>query len=529
MRRTRLSPRPSRDRRPPASPRIPSLLFGVALLPLTALLALSAALSVQWRVYHDVPILAYLGFLIERFGYVPFRDFFDMNLPGTYLVFAALGRTVGFSDLALRLADLAGLVAVLLATALALRPLGARSAAWASVLFGVLYLHEAPLHGLQRESMLLVPVSLALLALAPRGRNDAPRRAAIAGALLGVAATIKPSIAIDLVPVLAYAGTEAWKQTGSRRRAAGAVAAGVGAFAVPVAALFAYLAAAGALAPFLEMAVHYWPLYAKLGGVHEVIPDDRRLSQLVTGVRLMGGHGGWFVAAAVSAVLTLRFADLASSRRRFVWLILGLLLTHLIYPALGGQFWPYHWYPFLYSVACVVALAWVGPAPGAQRGLRWMAPAVAVVAALLMVRPSPALVRQLDGVPVDTPLRSRVEEIANYLEAHLRAGDTVQPLDWTGGAVHAMLIARARLATPFLYDFHFYHHVSTPYVQELRRRFMARLEAAPPRFVIRIETRKPWVQGEDTTRDFPELQRFLAARYAVGLAGDGYDVLVRSE
>jgi hypothetical protein len=180
-------------------------------------------------------------------------------------------------------------------------------------------------------------------------------------------------------------------------------------------------------------------------------------------------------------------------------------------------------------MACVVALGWVDLGPGAPRALRWILPAVTVVAAILMVRPSPALLRQLGGVPVDTPLRSRVEEIASYLEAHLRPGDTVQPLDWTGGAVHAMLIARARLATPFVYDFHFYHHVSTPYVQELRRRFMARLEAAPPRFVIRIETRKPWVQGEDTTRDFSALQHFLAARYAVGLAGDGYDVLVRRE
>jgi hypothetical protein len=138
--------------------------------------------------------------------------------------------------------------------------------------------------------------------------------------------------------VLAYAGAEARRVGGSWRRAAVAVTAGLGAFAVPVAVLFAYLAAVGALGPFLDMAMHYWPLYARLGGVHEVVPDDRRLDYLVTGIYQMGGYRGWFVTAAAGAVVALRFAALASARRRFVWLVLGLLVTHLIYPAFGGQF-----------------------------------------------------------------------------------------------------------------------------------------------------------------------------------------------
>jgi hypothetical protein len=56
---------------------------------------------------------------------------------------------------------------------------------------------------------------------------------------------------------------------------------------------------------------------------------------------------------------------------------------------------------------------------------------------------------------------------------------------------------------------------------------MIQLERAAPRFVIVIETQKPWVQGDDTTTRFPELEDYLAAHYAIGLEGDGYAVLAR--
>ena len=47
-------------------------------------------------------------------------------------------------------------------------------------------------------------------------------------------------------------------------------------------------------------------------------------------------------------------------------------------------------------------------------------------------------------------------EIAKYLKDHLEPGDTVQPMDWTGAKIlKGMLIARAKVATSFVYDFHF--------------------------------------------------------------------------
>lgn len=99
----------------------------------------------------------------------------------------------------------------------------------------------------------------------------------------------------------------------------------------------------------------------------------------------------------------------------------------------------------------------------------------------------------------------------------------MQPLDWAGGAVHALLLSKARLATRFIYDFHFYHHVSNPYIQNLRREFVRDLEMRRPRFVVEIVGEdKPWVSGTDTTREFPALRSLLARDYRTACQGNGY-------
>jgi len=116
----------------------------------------------------------------------------------------------------------------------------------------------------------------------------------------------------------------------------------------------------------------------------------------------------------------------------------------------------------------------------------------------------------------------RSRKIGSYLKANLQTGDTVQPLDNTGGAVNAMLLARARLATPFYQDFHFYHHISNPYITRLRELFIKKLTDIKPRFIIQVDTLKPWLSGYDTTREFKELEVLLGIYYIADFKGDGY-------
>jgi hypothetical protein len=144
------------------------------------------------------------------------------------------------------------------------------------------------------------------------------------------------------------------------------------------------------------------------------------------------------------------------------------------------------------------------------------------------VRPPVEVPRQLRGEEWLDPRVSRADRIAEFLEENLTPRDTVQPLDWTGGAVHAMLMAEARPATPYIYDFHFCHHVSSDYIQALRADFLGRLGADPPRYIIQVETMRPWVSGDDTERRFRALDAFIASNYEEAHAGFGYRVYERA-
>jgi hypothetical protein len=120
-------------------------------------------------------------------------------------------------------------------------------------------------------------------------------------------------------------------------------------------------------------------------------------------------------------------------------------------------------------------------------------------------------------------------EVAKFLSKHLEPGDTVQPLDWTGGAVHGMLMARARLATRFMYDFIFYHFPSKPYVVRLRQEFIGELTRSRPKYIIDVYIDKPWPTGANTTRKFPELHEFLATHYVPVQGGATYKILQRMD
>ena len=53
-----------------------------------------------WPLIHDAPLMHYIAWLIGQ-GAVPYRDAFDMNLPGVYLLHLAVLRVGGAGDLGL--------------------------------------------------------------------------------------------------------------------------------------------------------------------------------------------------------------------------------------------------------------------------------------------------------------------------------------------------------------------------------------------------------------------------------------------
>lgn len=489
---------------------------------LAGVLALLLAFaSVRWPLAQDLPILFYASFLINELGLVPYRDVFDMNAPGAHAVYAMLTSVGGYSARAARAVDLACLAGVSVCTWRGMRWAGGH-ARWAAVtLFALVYLASGSAMSLQREFLLLLPTAAALVVVL-EARLPAWTRAVVCGSLLGLATTIKPQAFIAWPVFVGYLLHER-QPPGDAASSRFLVVAGSAAGAlVPLAVVGAWLWRAGSLAPFTEMATTYWPLYTSLSGA----PPYRTLSGLDRLRELAAGTAGlvtwpkvaWTAAALGGLAIALRGGPRDAEVARRARLVGALVVVFGLYPIVAGKFWHYHWLPFGYAAALASALAVAGDGPGRLRSRL----GAGVLLVFCLGLPLPRL-----GPDAYAARRfAQAHEIAGRLARDLRPGETVQPLDWTGVALHAMLLARAPLATAFLEDVHFYHHVSHPYVRSLRAQFIDQVQRHPPRFVIEV-AQPGWVSGGEISREFPMLRAWLETSYRPALERPGFRLYER--
>lgn len=506
-----------------------------ALLALFGFLALELFLSLEWRLGHDTAHLHYIAWLIDTRGAAPYRDVFETSMPLAMLFHLAIGKTLGYGDLAFRLVDIGWFLLLSLATVRLLAPFGRKVGAAAPVVFGLVYLSYGPIMSLQRDYLAILPVVAALLA--SRTVQRPWLRGLVIGLLFGLAASWKPQFIIGLPVVLLYS-------LGATPAASGAAvgecrtrlfAQWVGHAAV---ALLGVLLAVslpalwvwsrGGWADWQTMLSGYLPLYVQMNGAHKVLIGADRLLYLHQSLQELGGRATLLIPAVLGVYLAVFESRLSRPAIRLTGALAALALLYGLYPALSGQFWSYHWMPFIYFGVVCASLVLVRPVGERARERRLFALGVFGLFVLLVVRPAPDFFRQLGGELPRSPKDGRVDEMAAFLRHELRAGDTVQALDWVdGGTGQAMLLAQAPSATRFLYVAQFYHHVSTATVQGLRQEFLDELRAAPPRFIIDV-TMRPRPSGFGTVEDFPELDNFVRRDYVAAFQGDGYVIYERA-
>lgn len=488
-------------------------------------LTLQTIFSLRWPLVHDAAFLHFIAFQIDRFGVVPYAGIYETSLPLVYLFHLTIGKLLGYSDMAFHLVDVVFLGTLLWATWRMMRPLGGLVAAAAVLTFGLLYQSFGPTMTLQRDYLTLLPVALAIIVA---GREGGRWRFLLIGALFGLAASIKPHAAIALPPVWLYALAAGGRGARSHWRVGGEAVALAGAgLALAVALPLLWVWRAGGLPAFFELMANYLPLYNQLNGVQQLLPASERWGYLFQSALRLGGKVGVLLPAVAGVVFGLRDTHLPAAQRRLVMLLATLALLAVVYTALAGKFWSYHWMPFFYFAACCGALV-LRPVQKHDGQRAVLALAIFVVGLGLTVRPAVDTGRQLRGLSPTAAAGGRAEVMVDFLGAALRPGDTVQPLDGvTGGGVVALLRLGLPSATPYINDTQFYHHPADATTRGTRDDFMARLSAAPPRFLLHVpHASRPSGPG---TAGFPELERFLAERYRVALNSDGVIIYERGE
>ncbi len=452
-----------------------------------------------WPLAHDAPLMHYVAWRMLE-GAVPYRDVFDMNFPGVYLVHLFVVCVLGTGDLAWRVFDLGWLAAAGLAAAVFAAPWGRWAAGAAVVLFALYHLSGGAWQAGQRD-FLLCPL-LIFGALGVARWLESRRRGALAwgGLAMGASITIKPH-AVALVAALAVTiALAAWR--GADRVVASLAVFAAGAAVAPL-AVVGWLAAAGALPAWRAIVFDYLiPLYSRLG---------RGEAWNVYRAYVWWPIGAGALLSAGSALVAGRFGA------RHLVAALGVLygVAHFVGQ---GKGWEYHLYP-LAAFAVLLLVAELGPALARWRRLLSVPLMLSVGLAVVLLAGKAMAV---SPAVWERDKADRARRLAAELGPMLAAGETVQVLDTTEGGVHALLRLRARQPTRFLYDFHFFHDTGYPTVQALRAELIRDLDARPPALIVLFERGWP-AGGYERLEAFPALAERLA-RYDLVQAGPGYRI-----
>jgi hypothetical protein len=466
--------------------------------------------SRDWPLVHDAPILHYIAWRINQ-GAVPYRDLFDMNFPGAYLLHLAVLRGLGSGDAAWRAFDLAWLTATALAIAAFVAPWGTVAAAGSALLFGTYHLAGGAWVAGQRDFLLCLFLMLGALGVARWLERRSWWSVVLSGLVLGAAATVKPhvlALAVAFALLMVWSGRHGW----------GAVVPSVAVFSgslvlAPLLAT-AWLGSLGALGAWREVVLDYLlPLYARLG-----TPDDWAFWRWQVWIGLAASVG----LSLARVVVAGRFGP-----RHLVALVgVGYGLFHFVGQAKG---WEYHLYP-LAAFCSVLAFAGFDPA---LDGLPRRASRLASMLALAITLGLSALLLDVRGTEAARPpwiqkKERRVAEVVAWLAPRTKPGDLVQVLDTSEGGAHVLLLLGAVEPTRFVYDFHFYHDADAPVIRRLRAEFIHDLDAHPPRWVVLFERGWP-TGGYERLERFPELGDRLRARYRPALRGDGWLIYARRD
>ena len=451
----------------------------------------------------------YVAWLVSQ-GTVPYRDVFDMNVPGVYLLHLGVIRTLGEGDRAWRIFDLAWLGLTSAALFGFSRRMGdAWSGLGAALLFVLYHLSGGAWRAGQRDFLLVLFLVLAAWGAAQAWESGGAHVPLLWGGLAaGTGVMIKPQAALFWI---ACAAVAAWgaRHAGALRALALWCAAGL----VVPAAIMGWLAWRGGAEAFLTIATGYvLPLYSHVGRV-----------SVWEGVRWhVYGWQIWSCLIVLGVLgIFVRIEKPYGVRR---WLALAGAVYGLLHFAVQGKGWEYHLYPlavFLCALASVPIAAQAERARSARFSRAFASLVLVITVALLGVKG----VEAADARWI-ADKGARVSSLARDLAGLVGPGASVQVMDVTEGGIHALLRLHLRQPTRFLYDFHFFHDERDPRIQALRAEFAGDLEHGRPAAVVVF--RDTWRgQGYERLKDFPAVDRLLENEYKLAVEGDGYRIYAK--
>ena len=195
----------------------------------------------------------------------------------------------------------------------------------------------------------------------------------------------------------------------------------------------------------------------------------------------------WVLAAAGALAGSRSPARWRAARFALLWLAFAGLAV-----AVGQRFRPQHFLLLLPPAALLAGLATSALAELARRGRPAVGLGIAAAAAVAMLWGDRALLFRLDGAAASRALHGanpfpEAAAVGAWLREHSEPGDRIAVL---GSEPEIYFYAQRRAATPFVYAYELVQ--AHPEAQRLQQELIARLEAAPPRYLVFVNVGLSW-------------------------------------
>jgi hypothetical protein len=490
----------------------------------------------MWLVYDRGINLLDEGFTVhasERVadGQIPYRDFFTLLTPGSFVVHGLLFNVFGKSLLVGRwLAFLLGTLIPVLVYRLARRlaaPWFACAAALVSIAWGV---SESIWPVYANYAWFACAFVLASCDFACKGQDDlgAGRTGrgnfAAAGAFAGLAFAFKQNTGlyalVGLVACLAFVRGWTWRQ----RAVTAALACGAAAWVnVPWLVWIAIGGGWDAMVADLlliplrsfrtDASAPYplaWPLWPSVGGPGVPTWSD---ALVIAGRRVIAWAPLLYVGSALALARRLHRSGMTTAYTHATVLVFGGATFLTIFPR-ADLLHVLFALPIGFSLAApLLEAAWRSPPDGSRRMLTWsLRGATAFVVVLLLAGQVADAARvhagesRLDrpraGVRVTPEQRAPVEAVLGEIEARTQTDDPILVVPWA-----AMFYFLGPRRNPTAFDLLIVANLD----EAGETRLLQQLEAAPPRLVVRGHE---WdVDGKSLEVCAPRVAAWIAARY----------------
>jgi len=506
----------------------------------TAMLATALAYSLAWEGFWDSVYLHHFAYLTFVKGLAPYKDFFDINMFGIYVLHGLMGAIFGYNDIGLRLWDITWLLATCLLIYLIMAKIDWRAGWFAAILFGWIYINQGEMQLLQREYLMQLPILAAVLLVTSPAVIEKRRwlRALLIGILYGSAVTIKPN-GFFTMPVLLIFETQCfinqeepivcWRRIQAFIFSASFAVLGA---VLPMCAGLAWLWQRGSLEAFMEVIVQYWPLYSKMtfkDGVfyaqHQPWLHESRWD-LLTNFKNFDNKQ-WLIVPAIGASAYRMFrAETSKETKKIIVLILMLFASGIMQALVIGYFHPYSWMHALVYLVMAFGLCFLRDKLMLRTAFNGLY-VLGIVTFLWMAcnRMNPNWTLQLSGKKPTTPWSARVSELNSFFRLNIEPGDKVQVIDALGGTQKALLESDVEIATPIVVDTFITLFIKNSFVQKLRVDFMNRLKNKPPKYIVLVFGRRLICRDEDDRGELEkEFSIWVKANYQIVHTGKGYTI-----